>query len=423
MGFGSSIIARLGLDSRDFREGIGSAMSSVKGLAGAVGISFSIAGVIGAAREIVDYGDKINDLSDRYNVNAETLQRIGNVAEKEGSSLEGFARGLNKLLISASGASAGNVELVKAFDDLGITVEDLRKLSPEEIMLKIGKGSMSASSLVKVLGKNALELRPTLKGIADGTKQMGDALSAIDIKKLDEASDILKGLYEKMKIEGGKAIVDMRDDVVRSMNANKQAFDTAKSAAQDLFNVIRGLANHNYSSKGLDDFFDKANDVQRLLRGLGTANAVGVDAKASFTSATASGPDQDSRLLLSLKDLAEKGPGWGRVATRLGVRGWSEGSTAWVGGTMAEGTDEARYKADQARRVLDLEAQARRVNLTGISPTGETAAGLQNRADSIRATIASYLKESDRGTLRGEMDSTEMARNIAIMKDELQRED
>lgn len=413
MAFGSSIIARLGLDSRDFREGLAQAKGALSGFASQLGVGLSVAGIAGYTRELIAYGSTIQDLSERFNVGTTALQQFGNAGELVGTSLEGVARGFNKLEISQSRALAGNQAQIKAFDNLGISVEDLRSLSPEAIMLKMGKSSLNAADMVTVLGKSALELRPLLQGLGDGSIKLGDAIDANIIRRLDEADDTFKKFGQTLKLFGAQAIdalalnfKGMAVDIEAMVKVIKEGFDpknfNLQAQARNVMQFRDILAGRGPSKKMWDDY--ETERARGMVKDLHTPMELRNPKTASGAA------DQDKRLLLSLKDLAEKGP---TMAHDLG------------GGRYAPntGTAQSIYNADQARKVMDLEEQARRVNLTGISPTGESAEGLYNRADTIRQSIASYLKESDRGSLRSELDATNMAQNIAIMKDELQREE
>jgi hypothetical protein len=148
---------------------------------------------------IVEYGAKIEDLSRRFGVGTETLQRFGNAAELNGSSLEAVARGFRFLEVNQAKALGGSEAMVKAFAELGVSIEDLRSLRPEDIAEKIGHSSLNAADFVKIFGKSAIELRPLLAGIADGTIQLGNAIKDLDIKNLKEADDQLKSIGQTLR--------------------------------------------------------------------------------------------------------------------------------------------------------------------------------------------------------------------------------
>jgi hypothetical protein len=156
--------------------------------------------------DVIEYGDKVQDLSDRYGIAATTVQRFGNAAEKNGSTLEQVADGFNRLNVASSKALGGNTAYIKAFDELGVSVKDLETLQPDQLMLKIGAGSLNAADLVKVLGINAASLRPTIEGLAHGTIAFGDAISDVDIAQLSAADDAMKTLKQSVTILVGSGL-------------------------------------------------------------------------------------------------------------------------------------------------------------------------------------------------------------------------
>lgn len=184
---------------------------SLGGLAGLLGGLVSVGSIAAAAKGIIDYAANVQDLSTRFGVSTDAIQHFGNAAEKNGSSLESMTMGFNKLEISRSKALQGDQELIGSFARLGISIVDLKKLNPEELMKKLGASSLNAAETVKILGKNALELRPTLAGIADGTIEIGDAINAIDIQKLKDADTEWKKLFETLRIVGASTLVTIRD--------------------------------------------------------------------------------------------------------------------------------------------------------------------------------------------------------------------
>jgi hypothetical protein len=174
-----------------------------------VGLTGGLVGIVAKLKELVSYGDKVYELGQRFAVSTTVIQQFGNVAEKSGSSLEGIAMGFNRLDIAASKALGGNQQIIDSFANLGISVEDLKNLSPEEIMLKIGSSSMNAADMVKILGKNGTELRETLRKLADGSEQLGKAMDPGQIAALHRADEAWKTLAETLKIKVGGALADI----------------------------------------------------------------------------------------------------------------------------------------------------------------------------------------------------------------------
>lgn len=212
---------RLGIENTQFRRGIDQATSDVKRFkreASGMGAAFTaLRGAIAslglgmALREIVDRADQIKDLSDRFGVFSESLQKVGLVAEQNGSSLEAVARAMQKLEVSRDKAIKGDEDLIAKFEKLGVTMEDLKSLSVEQLMEKIGKSAMDASIMVDVMGKNALELRDTL-ALLDGAKVQG-IIADEDIQALGELKDGLISIFRILQQIGAAMI----GDVVRGL--------------------------------------------------------------------------------------------------------------------------------------------------------------------------------------------------------------
>src|SRR5207249_771627 len=126
--------------------------------------------------------------------------RFGNAAEKNGTSLESVARALRFLEVNREKALSGSQAMINSFAALGLSIEDLKSKRIEDIWLKMGDSALNAADYVKVAGKAALETRPLIAGLADGTIQFGTAISAIDIKQLKAANVAIQELKEHVTI-------------------------------------------------------------------------------------------------------------------------------------------------------------------------------------------------------------------------------
>jgi hypothetical protein len=212
----STVNVVLGLKNSQFKQGLADSRKDVKrfkqevgdggGMMGALGKAFAGLAIADTIKQVVDYADNISDLSDRLGVGSESLQKWGKLAEQNGSSLEGVGKALGKLTVAREDALAGNTALIDTFRNLGISVDDLRSMSVDEIMAKIGRGSMNAADMVGVLGKEAVALRPTLESAAEGGLGKMSAMSADTIKTLGDAKDQIVGFAGMLKDKLGEAL-------------------------------------------------------------------------------------------------------------------------------------------------------------------------------------------------------------------------
>lgn len=182
-------------------------MFSPAGIGGLLSVGFLEQG----AQRIVTYAAKVQDLSNRFAVSTTIIQQFGNVAERNGASLDAMAMGFNRLEVARSKALGGNDKLVESFGRLGISADDLRKLSLPELMLKLGSSSMNAADMVAILGRNGTLLRETLRLLAEGTEKLSAAIDPKQIAALKKADDFWKQLGESARIHGAAALTMFAD--------------------------------------------------------------------------------------------------------------------------------------------------------------------------------------------------------------------
>lgn len=399
MAYGSTLMARLGLDTAGFKAGIAGAESALNRFAGKIGLGLSVAGLTQFAHGIIEYGDRIKDLSDRFNISSVTLQKFGNAAEKNGSSLEGMAAGFNKLEIAQSKALGGSSQVAQAFANLGISVEDLQTLSPDQLMLKLGNSSLNAADLVTVLGKSALSLRPTLKGLADGTIELGDALEDNLIKQLDAADDAFKTLWENIRIKAARAMLQVKGEIDFLGDGIKGMWGGARDYS------VSALAAIGHAARG--NFADAQRNIAEASRaygrfhdaafGDGKTSGARVEGGASLpgeAKETAAERKEKERTQLSLSDLAKLDPSKD-IELRNNI--------------------QAAYASQQARQVQDLEAQAhRQLELNDPEGAGRTL----SRAKEMRNSIG-ILKDSEKEIGTWVIDESKVGQSVARIEQAL----
>lgn len=202
--------AVLGINNAPFKTGLEEAKHFAAETRNELGSLFVSAIGIGGFGEmvssVIEKADQVGDLSERFRVSSTVLQQFGNVAERNGASLEGVAISLNKLDVSRAKAVHGNQELIASFKNLGVSLDDLQNLSLDQILLKIGHGAMQADDMVQVLGRNGNDLRVTLEKLADGSEHLGDVMSENTVTALKKANDQLKEYKETVQSSLGTTL-------------------------------------------------------------------------------------------------------------------------------------------------------------------------------------------------------------------------
>lgn len=110
-------------------------------LVGVTGVSVALGRLALSAANAVD---KVGDLAERYQISSETLQVVGALVEESGGSMEDAARSIGKLKKAMNEAIHGGEAQAAAFAGVGLSIEDLQRLKPEQVMERMSdsfKGS------------------------------------------------------------------------------------------------------------------------------------------------------------------------------------------------------------------------------------------------------------------------------------------
>lgn len=199
--------AKLALDSSGFDRGIKSAQSSVTTFAKQAGSAlvgaFAFNKIIQGFSNAIEKADQLQDIADKFGVSASKLQLLGNAAIVFGSGVEQVSAGLNKLSLAQQKALAGDKGLANTFAEVGLSLDDLKSMAPEDILLKISDSFASGANegrqfiiVNELLGKAQTDLIKVLNEGSAAITEQGSALGVYtdeQIASLSALSDSLKG--------------------------------------------------------------------------------------------------------------------------------------------------------------------------------------------------------------------------------------
>lgn len=217
--FGSVFIdndkANQSLDSTDQKAGgVGATLGKMGGFALKAGVAVGAAAIAGGtamfalANKTAEAADVIDKLSERTGINREELQRWQYAAGQSGADVGKLEVGIKKLSDQMDGAVHGNEAAAEAFAKIGISMDDLKNKSQEEIfstvmaeLADMEQGAARNALGNDLLGKSYTEMLPLLnagsKGMSD-LKQRADELGIVmseeavmaNVKFGDSLSDV-----------------------------------------------------------------------------------------------------------------------------------------------------------------------------------------------------------------------------------------
>ena len=107
-------------------------------LGGAAGLS--MAGFLAYSKVVMDFAGQIDDLSKTYDISIAKVLKFQNAIVQAGGKTEDAGKIMATMFAKIADAQQGNEQAIAAFEDLGITFEQLRTMSPAESINKVFQG-------------------------------------------------------------------------------------------------------------------------------------------------------------------------------------------------------------------------------------------------------------------------------------------
>jgi hypothetical protein len=169
--------------------------------------------LLGAVRTFASMGDTVAKMSLRTGVSAESLSELGFAAEQSGSDLSSLENGLRRMQRTIEDAGRGLSTSIDALDNLGLKVEDLQNLSPEEQfkliadrMAGIADPTTRAATAMEIFGRSGTQLLPLMQNGAAGietlqkqARELGLTISTQDANAAAVLTDTLNILWRSFK--------------------------------------------------------------------------------------------------------------------------------------------------------------------------------------------------------------------------------
>ena len=239
-------------DSKQARKDNKKLGASLKGLAGKAGLgaiaspaglaTAAIAGIgLAAGKAIantVNLGGQLHKMSARTGVSVESLSQMQFALEQSDASMKDYQRSLQNQARFVDAANEGNKRQIEAFQRIGLSVQELNEMSPEERFLAIADGlaavedpaERAALSMRTVGAEAGPRLLPLLEGGRAGIEKLkneADALgrtistdTADASAKLQDDLNSLKSTFTGLTNNLTQAVIPKLSELVGEFNDN-----------------------------------------------------------------------------------------------------------------------------------------------------------------------------------------------------------
>jgi len=207
-----AIVSKLTLDKKSWDKSVQDVKSGQKTLGGYVqqnsakfrkmGMAMTVAGGAIVAtfglmiKKYVAAGDQIDKMSRRTGFAAETLSELRYAAEISGANIESLEKGIKRMAKTIVDAGDGMATYIRSFDRIGVSVEELKTLNPEEQFLKIAAAiaevedpTIRAATAQDIFGRAGTQLLPLFAQGADGLDALREKAHELGIVFDTEAAE------------------------------------------------------------------------------------------------------------------------------------------------------------------------------------------------------------------------------------------
>ncbi|MEX2218846.1 MAG: hypothetical protein WD749_08805 [Phycisphaerales bacterium] len=193
-------------------EAFGAGLRSIGTRMAGIGVA-AITALLATANAFSTAGDVLDKMSQRTGVSVEALSELGFAADLAGTDLETLEVGLRNMQKSLVGAAKGSDGAGKALGLLGLTVQDLAGLSPDQQfklladrIAGVKDPALRASLAMELFGKAGTKLLPLMADGAAGieamqeeARKLGLTVSTETARDAAELNDALGTLWKVLK--------------------------------------------------------------------------------------------------------------------------------------------------------------------------------------------------------------------------------
>jgi lambda family phage tail tape measure protein len=184
----SRLAVLLGLDAGEFNANLGKAKDKVEGFSTSAKISLLAVGTAFAAsaREAINFADRIEEVSKANDMSIQSVLRLSSALQLSGGNSDDAGKLMASFANKVDEAAQGGEKAQKAFSSIGISLKDLRTLTPQELFEK------TAIALASI--------EDTTKRNATAMDMFGRAVRGLDIKSLGDQLQNNKSKFEESEV-------------------------------------------------------------------------------------------------------------------------------------------------------------------------------------------------------------------------------
>jgi molybdenum-dependent DNA-binding transcriptional regulator ModE len=195
----------------------------INGLLGAFGVALSAGAIVSFTRDAIAMAAALDAMAEATGGTVEGLSRIANVAKVSGTDLGSVQKAILELNKAVAGLGDSK-DAEAALQAIGLSLAQLDALRPDERLEAVAKafgqfedGAGKSAAMLAIFKKNAAEVAPLLKDLAQDTETVGtvSAESAAKAEALEKSFNRVKLEAQKLGLEIADVTIPVLEDLFK----------------------------------------------------------------------------------------------------------------------------------------------------------------------------------------------------------------
>lgn len=203
-------------------------------------VAAAAAGIFSVADSVASVGDTIDKQSQKLGISAEAYQEWDAILGHCGASMDSLKAGMKTL---SSAIVTGSADQVTAFKAVGLSIDDVRKMSTEDVFAAVitglqgmEEGADRTKIATTLLGRSAQELGPLLNTSAEATEEMRQTVNDLGGVMSNEAvaaSAKFKDTLQDLQTASGWFKREFVSDILPAVTAGMQGLTSTMVAGKN----------------------------------------------------------------------------------------------------------------------------------------------------------------------------------------------
>lgn len=197
------MVVKSKLDSREYEAGVerikqktSTFGNTVKSVGVKLKAAFAASVIVAAIKRVTDsvvgLSAELWNMSKQASVSTGSLQKLANIPRRFGEDTDTVRDALGALRTAQGEVLRGDEGMLKEFQELGITLDEVAGMDVDQLFVRIGKalketGNDAArfSAVAKIIGEgDALKLQEVFESAADGLDRLGNEFGDLSEKQI-----------------------------------------------------------------------------------------------------------------------------------------------------------------------------------------------------------------------------------------------